>query len=551
MPQEPETPGFNLRQFPDRYRHEFQANRDWMRLTFHARANDPDRPYLNAPAAQVVSDYRLVTKEIERFAGRELLSPVTTIHWGEATREACAALRAEGVTTLAGYFEFRGGAPRVSYYLTPEQVTYLSGRDYWKDTSLGLLFIRHDMVVNNVPLAEIVPRLEKLAADPHQSEVLELMIHEQQYHPDFRGYVPDYKERVERAIGWATKNRYRPVFFMEGFAGAPEQTGFVEAVPKTIAEWGKRRSALRSTLRRLLGGWPPLFTPKAEVLGRAPHPGYTLERIRFDNGAGAAVPGYVLVPEGRRAPGPAILYNHYHGGEYANGKEEVIRRAFSLLDFATGEELARQGYLVLAIDSYAFGERRWSGPGGPGEEGRAAEWSLFKDFLWRGRTLWGMMVRDDLLALNYLSSRPDVDPKRIAAMGMSMGSTRSWWAAAMDDRIKVTVSVACLTRYQNLAANGAHSQHGFYYFVPGMLKEKIDTESVAGLIAPRPHLTLTGAADEGSPFEGVQLVNDFQRRLYALYGRPGSFRGILYPGVGHKYTPEMWRETLAWLKKHL
>ena len=217
-----ETAGFNLTQFPDRYRKEWLANRDWMRLTFHARANEPERPYIKAPADQVINDYRMVTREIERFAGKELLSPVTTIHWGEATREACAALRREGITTLAGYFELQNGKPRVSYYLDPDRIRYVGGRDYWKDTKLDLLFVRHDMVVNSVKLQDIVPRLEKLAEDPHQSEVIELMIHEQYFYPDYRAYEPDFRDRVEHAIQWATRKGYKPVFFGEGFLGVPE-----------------------------------------------------------------------------------------------------------------------------------------------------------------------------------------------------------------------------------------------------------------------------------------------------------------------------------------
>ncbi len=70
-------------------------------------------------------------------------------------------------------------------------------------------------------------------------------------------------------------------------------------------------------------------------------------------------------------------------------------------------------------------------------------------------------------------------------MGMSMGSTRTWWAAALDDRIKVAISVACLTRYQNLILHGNIMGHSIYYFVPGVLKAKIDTEAIVGLIAPR------------------------------------------------------------------
>jgi len=326
---------------------------------------------------------------------------------------------------------------------------------------------------------------------------------------------------------------------------------FTTRRPATTEEWETRKTELRKTLRRLLGDMPPLFTPDVTIHKREAKDGYVLERFTFDNGVGDTVYGYMLIPAGHKGRGPAILYNHYHGGKYKQGKEEVLSKAFSKLDFATGEELARKGYVVQAIDAYAFGERRFQGPAGKKEEGGRTESSLFKTFLWEGRTLWGMMVRDDLLALNYLVSRPEVDPDRIAAMGMSMGSTRTWWAAALDERIKVAVSVACLTRYQNLIAKGSVRNHGIYYYVPNMLAERIDTESVIGLIAPRPHLTLTGDQDGGSPADGVQIINAFQEDLYRLYGKQQNFRGILYPGVDHTYTPEMWDETLRWLEKHL
>ena len=321
--------------------------------------------------------------------------------------------------------------------------------------------------------------------------------------------------------------------------------------PATAEEWEKRKVQLRKTLWRLLGDIPALFTPEVTIHKKEARNGYTLERFTFDNGVGDTVYGYMLIPADHKGRGPAILYNHYHGGKYKQGKEEVLTKAFSKLDFATGEELARKGYIIQCIDAYAFGQRRYQGPAGKKEEGGRTESSLFKTFLWEGRTLWGMMVRDDILALNYLVSRPEVDPNRIAAMGMSMGSTRTWWVAALDERIKVAVSVACLTRYQNLIARGSVRAHGIYYYVPNMLKEHIDTESVIGLIAPRPHLTLTGDQDEGSPADGVRIINSFQEHLYKCYRKESNFRGILYPGEGHIYTPQMWKETLHWLEKHL
>jgi dienelactone hydrolase len=324
--------------------------------------------------------------------------------------------------------------------------------------------------------------------------------------------------------------------------------------PESAAAWERQKAELRKRLWRLLGDLPPLVTPQVTLGTKEAHKGYTVDHFTFDNGVGDTVYGWVIVPAGPPQRRPAILYHHYHGGRYAQGKAEILRPAFK--DFAnekliTGEELVRAGYVVLAIDAYCFGERRFQGPAGRMEEGDQTEASLFKTFLWQGRTLWGMMVRDDLLALNYLVTRPEVDPQRIAAMGMSMGATRTWWAAALDERIKVSVSVACLSRYQNLIAEAKVGFHGIYYYVPNLLHEKIDAESIVGLVAPRAHLTLTGDQDAGSPAAGVRTINAFQEHLYKLYGKEDHFRGVLYAGVGHAYTPKMWDETLRWLKRHL
>ena len=150
--------------------------------------------------------------------------------------------------------------------------------------------------------------------------------------------------------------------------------------------------------------------------------------------------------------------------------------------------------------------------------GRAEEDDLFKLNLWFGRTLWGMFVRDDQVALDYLCSRSEVDASRIGATGMSMGSTRAWWLAAVDERIAAVVAVACLTRYQNLIAHGELRQHGVYYFVNGLLKH-FDSEGVLALIAPRPFLALTGDLDAGSPADGVR---DLERAVGAHLSEPGG-----------------------------
>ena len=245
---------------------------------------------------------------------------------------------------------------------------------------------------------------------------------------------------------------------------------------------------------------------------------------------------------------PGILYCHWHGDEYPVGKEEMFQARHT--PEQPGPALARRGFVVLGVDAYCFGERDGQGPGGAEERGAQGELSASKFNLWLGRTLWGMILRDDLMALDYLLSRPEVDPRRVGVTGISMGATRSWWLMALDERITTGVAVACMTRYQNLIEHKELRAHGIYYFVPGMLRH-FDTEAVLSLVAPRPSLFMNGDQDPGSPADGIRALEAKVRAVYRLYGRTRNFRSVLYPGVGHRYTPEMWRKTLVWFERTL
>lgn len=320
------------------------------------------------------------------------------------------------------------------------------------------------------------------------------------------------------------------------------------AVPDSPAAWERQRGEIRATLWSLLGNLPPRpAVPRVERLAREEHPDYLLERFRFDNGAGASVPGVLLLPRALTRPVPAILYCHWHGGEYDKGKIELFERAHTPEE--PGPAFARRGYAVLAIDAYGFGERNGKGPGSA-ERGGAGELTASKYNLWLGRTLWGMILRDDLMALDYLASRPEVDAGRLGVTGISMGATRSWWLMALDDRIRAGVAVACLTRYQNLIAHQGLHYHGIYYYVPGLLRH-FDTEAVIALAAPRPLLCQNGDQDAGSPADGIAAINARARPAWELLGAPEHYQSEIYPGVGHVYLPAMWEKTLAWFERHL
>jgi dienelactone hydrolase len=332
--------------------------------------------------------------------------------------------------------------------------------------------------------------------------------------------------------------------WMQGAGTVPELV-----VPSTPQAWSKQREELRRELWSVLGRLPPRpKLPEVQILGREERDSYVLERFRFDNAAGDRVPGYLVVPKGLQGPAPAVFWCHWHGGEYDNGKEELWRSDH--VPEAPGPALAKRGYVVMAIDACCFGERNGQGPGGAADKGGSGEMTASKFNLWFGRTLWGMMLRDDLMALDYLVSRPEVDAARVGVTGISMGATRTWWLMALDERLKAGAAIACLTRYQDLVAAEGLKYHGIYYYVPGMLT-RFDTEAVVALIAPRPVLFQTGDQDAGSPLAGIRRIESVVRQVYGLYNAEAQFGNIIYPGVGHDYTPEMWRRTLEWLDRYL
>jgi hypothetical protein len=319
-------------------------------------------------------------------------------------------------------------------------------------------------------------------------------------------------------------------------------------MPTDLKRWQEvHRAKTRQTLLRCLGEMPARPEPaKVKVVSREDQGDYVLERFEFHNGVDMMVTGIILVPKNRKGPAPAVIGLHGHG----SSKESICTDLKN--SQMIGPLLAKRGYVVAAIDAYFSGDRVGKGPAGPNLDKGSypQELSLFKLHLWQGRCLWGMMLREEQCLIDYLETRPEVDKTRIAATGMSMGCTRSWWLAAIDDRIKAVVGVACFTRYTELIAHGNLRRHGIYYFVPGVFQQ-FDTEAIHALIAPRPHLELSGDQDAGAPTDGVIVLEKKLGALYGLYGKSENFRSVIYKDTGHEYLPEMKIELTDWLERQM
>ena len=297
---------------------------------------------------------------------------------------------------------------------------------------------------------------------------------------------------------------------------------------------GARRRKLYSLLGELPARRGRIAVRKA---GEEDRGAYVLEKLTLDLNGIEPVPAYFTRPKGA-GPFPVVLYNHAHGGDYVLGKDELTRGRGLLQSPPYAEELAGRGYAALCVDTWAFGERR----------GRT-ESEIFKEMLWRGRVMWGMMVYDNLRAVDYLVTRPDVIPGRIATLGLSMGRTMAWWTAALDTRVKVCVDICCLTDYDEIIRTRGLDGHGIYYYVPCLLKH-FTTAGINALIAPRAHLSLAGRYDRLTPPDGLAKIDRELREVYRRDGAPEAWKLLIYD-CGHIETADMRAQIVRFLGEWL
>lgn len=265
---------------------------------------------------------------------------------------------------------------------------------------------------------------------------------------------------------------------------------------------------------------------------------YLVEKLLLDLNGAEDVPAYFIKPRTHTGRLPVILYCHTHKNNRTVGKNEVIDGIELLQKPPYAELLVNMGYAVLCVDNWLFGERT-----------AKRESRFFGETMWYGEVLWGKMVFDNLRAVDYLASRPDVDPERIGAMGFSTGSAMAFWVTALDTRIKAYIDICGLTDYETLLEKHALEQNKNYFYVPGLLKH-FNTEKMNELVTPRARLSLVCNLDPLTPVEGVEKIDKQLKKSYGDFNASGLWQLFRYDAE-QKETPEMRGEILKFIKKHL
>jgi dienelactone hydrolase len=359
---------------------------------------------------------------------------------------------------------------------------------------------------------------------------------------------------------------------------------FLEPKWRSLDAW--KREA-RPLFRQHLRYDPPPEPLRAELVSREEREDFTIETLRISATKAYQIPARLLLPKKRSGRLPGVLALHCHSGRYVWGHEKILSKPNDsppLLEFRNraygrpwAEALARRGFAVLVIDAFYFGERRFrpeeidpkTAPGDMRESLRkladlkpgSPEWIAAIDNLASryehltaktifaaGATWPGILVWDDMRSLDYLASRPEVDPKRLGCLGLSLGGIRSAMLIAADPRIKA----ACVTGWMTLFGEQLRNHlrnHTWMVYVPGLYRW-LDLPDAAALTAPGALLVQQCARDTLFPMSGMKGAIEKLEKIYAKAGMRERFRGTFYD-VPHSFNPEMQEEAFEWLEKWL
>jgi dienelactone hydrolase len=343
---------------------------------------------------------------------------------------------------------------------------------------------------------------------------------------------------------------------------------------RSCEEWEAARGGLRERLFEMLG-LDPLADRKAldpVVTGRLERDGIVVEKIHFQSRPGLYVTGNLYLPppppSSQRTPGEAASSTGTPGeaasntgtpGEaaggvpadarapavlYLCGHARVAEEGVSLGNKTHyqhhGAWLARHGYVALIVDTLQLGEIE------------GVHHGTYREGRWwwpsRGYTPAGVEAWNALVAIDYLASRPEVDPERIGVTGRSGGGATSWWTVALDESVKAAAPVAGITDLRDHVVNGCVSGHCDCMYLVNTYRW--DYPAVAALAHPRPLLLANTDRDGIFPLGGVMRTHERVARLYGLGGRPADFGLALTPG-GHVDSQEIQLPVIRWFDAHL
>ena len=302
---------------------------------------------------------------------------------------------------------------------------------------------------------------------------------------------------------------------------------------QSVGAWEKQKAQRLEEMRDMLGllPWPNRTPLNVRVTGSLDEGSYTIEKIAFESLPKFYVTANLYTPKNRKGPVPAVVYVCGHAGD-RNGSKAYYQRH--------GISFAKNGYVAIILDPIQIAETfAWH---------HGVYWAQMYDWYARGYTPAGPEVWNAMRAIDYLETRPEVDPARIGITGRSGGAAMSWFTAAVDSRVKIAAPIMGISTYAADVRENTQNRHCDCMFpINSWLHDMIHQ---GALIAPRPLLFGEGKQDKLFPVEGYMEFYAKVGTLYKEYKQQEAFR-MVEVDTGHLDSDYLRETVIEFFDQHL
>jgi dienelactone hydrolase len=329
------------------------------------------------------------------------------------------------------------------------------------------------------------------------------------------------------------------------------QEYFVDQVRQVEQQADRQRAAIKSRqdaeayvrdvqdkIQQCFGPWPEKTPLNPRITGTVERDQYKIEKVVFESRPGFLVTADLYLPEGRPFPLPGVVGTCGHS---ETGKAYQAYQGFA-------QGLARIGYVVLIYDPLGQGERLQY----PNAQLKSRIGVGVREHLYAGNQqfLVGEFVGawrawDGIRALDYLLTRPEVDPKQVGVTGCSGGGTMTTWLCGLDRRWTMAAPSCFVTTFRRNCENELPADTE--QCPPRALALGLDHSDFLAAMAPKPIIMLT---KEGDYFDrrGSEQAYDRLRRLYGLLGDEDDISLFVEAG-GHGYTQKSREAMYRWFNR--
>jgi dienelactone hydrolase/pimeloyl-ACP methyl ester carboxylesterase len=346
---------------------------------------------------------------------------------------------------------------------------------------------------------------------------------------------------AEAAAPLAPLNRFPRMvqeYFVRRVRAAERAGEEARAALRTRADAEAYVREVREKVRLCFGPFPERTPLNPRVTGVIERGAYRIEKVIFESRPQFLVTANLYVPKGRKLPLPGVVGCCGHSD---NGKAIAAYQSFA-------QGLARLGYVVLLYDPIGQGERLQYGHLPAGKRPRVGVgehlYAGNQQFL-VGEFLGSWRAWDGIRALDYLLTRPEVDPKKVGVTGNSGGGTMTTWLCGLDPRWAMAAPSCFVTTFRRNLENELPADTE--QCPPGALARHLDHADFLAALAPTPVLIL-GKERDFFDVRGTEEAYRRLKRLYTLLGAPDNVQLFVGP-TPHGYTKENREAMYRWFNR--